>query len=59
MLLFAGRKMGILQVKVGLVSILSAYTLKIHSKTKLPLTFTSDLVITPTCDIYLSVSEDK
>ena len=51
--------MGLLQVKVAIIAIMSAYTLKIHPKTKFPLRYSTELLMTPLHDIYLTVTEDE
>jgi cytochrome P450 family 6 len=51
-------RFGLLQTKVGLISLLSSYEVRVSEKTPIPLVFDSRaFVLAPKGEIYLKITE--
>ena len=54
----AGMRFGLLQTKVGLISLLSSYEVQVSEKTPIPLVFDPKaFILSPKGEIYLKITE--
>jgi cytochrome P450 family 6 len=54
----AGMRFGLLQTKVGLISLLSSYEVRVSEKTPIPLVFDPRaFILAPKGEIYLKIAE--